>query len=348
MMEQEQVMTDPIEELVRLACRKGASDIHIEPGEDGGYQVRVRLNGRLEAWDVGEGTLEQTVSRVKLMARMDIAERRLPQDGSFRVRIEAGEIVDVRVSSLPTIHGEKLALRLLQNRTLPLDELGLDDRQRRQFQSWIEAKHGLVLVTGPTGSGKTTTLYASLLHRRDASINISTLENPVEVKLPGVNQVEIQTRTGLTFATVLRSILRQDPDVLMIGEIRDLETAEVATRAALTGHLVLTSVHSDSALGALLRLLELGVPPQVISTSVRGIVGQRIVETKAGRKAVFEIVPLTESLRQGLYHRADLQDMMMRARREGIRLLPDVLSEWLDQGWIDENEFDRLIGGQTL
>lgn len=345
MVVQEQLISDPIERLVQLAYQSGASDIHIEPGDGGGYQVRVRLNGQLERWEVMEGTLEQTVSRIKLKARMDIAERRLPQDGSFRVIVGEHDVVDVRVSSLPTIHGEKIALRLLQNRARhSLDDLGFDSKQRRLFNSWIEAKHGLVLVTGPTGSGKTTTLYASLLHRRDEGLNLSTLENPVEVKLPGINQVEIQSRTGLTFATALRSLLRQDPDVLMIGEIRDTETAEAAARAALTGHLVLTSLHSESAIGALLRLIDLGVPPQVVATSLRGVVGQRLVETREGRRAVFEAVPLTDSLRQGLYQRTDVQELTMRAKREGIRLLPDVLSEWLDHDLIDEATYDQVLG----
>lgn len=342
---QELHTVDPIEELIRETYHSGASDIHIEPGDQDRYRVQVRLNGQLTEWRAGEGLDQSAVPRVKLMAQMDIAERRLPQDGSFRVELSDGEAVDVRVSSLPTIHGEKLALRLLHNRARPLDELGLDARQRRQFLSWIESRHGMVLVTGPTGSGKTTTLYAALLHRRDASVNLSTLENPVEVKLPGVNQVEIQSRTGLTFAHALRSVLRQDPDVLMIGEIRDLESAEVAARAALTGHLVLSSLHSDSAVGALFRLLELGVEPQVIATSLRGVVGQRLVETKdGGRKAVFELLPISESIRSALLNKVDAKELIHRARRDGARLLPDVLSEWLDRDLIDEEVYDRLLG----
>lgn len=349
MTEHEQVIADPMERLLRLAYQNGASDVHIEPAESAGYQVRVRINGRLEIWQVSDGSLEQIVSRVKLLARMDIAERRLPQDGSFRLILAPGEEVDVRVSSLPTVHGEKLALRLLQNQARhSLDDLGMDAKQRRLFLSWIEAKHGMVLVTGPTGSGKTTSLYASLLYRRDPSLNLSTLENPVEVKLPGINQVEIQPRTGLTFAAALRSILRQDPDVLMIGEIRDGETAEVAARAALTGHLVLTSLHSSSAIGALLRLIDLGVPPQVIAASLRGVVGQRLVDTRAGRRAIFECVPMSESIRQGLYQRADAGELTARARRDGVRLLPDVLNEWLDNGMIEESVYDQLIGERGL
>jgi type II secretory ATPase GspE/PulE/Tfp pilus assembly ATPase PilB-like protein len=336
---------DPIERLIREAYLCDASDIHIEPWEQDRYRVRVRVNGQLKEWEKGERFDQSVVPRVKLLARMDIAERRLPQDGSFRVELPGGESVDVRVSSLPTIHGEKLALRLLHNRTRSLDELGFDERQRRQFLSWIESRHGMVLVTGPTGSGKTTTLYAALLHRRDANLNLSTLENPVEVKLPGVNQVEIQARTGLTFAHALRSVLRQDPDVLMIGEIRDLESAEVAARAALTGHLVLTSLHSDSAVGALMRLLELGVLPQVLATALRGVVGQRLVETRDGtRRAVFELLPITDSIRQGLLNRVDAAELIQRARRDGARLMPDVLSELLDRGVIGDDVYDRLLG----
>ncbi|HEU4963330.1 MAG TPA: GspE/PulE family protein [Bacilli bacterium] len=345
----ERVMGDPIEQLVRLAYERGASDIHIEPGKVG-YQVRVRVSGRLEAWEVAQGGLEATaVSKIKLLARMDIAERRLPQDGSFRLPLGGGELLDVRVSSLPTVHGEKLALRLLQTGARhSLDDLGLEPRQRGQFLSWIQARHGLVLVTGPTGSGKTTTLYASLLHLQTESRNLSTLENPVEIKIPGVNQVEIQPRMGLTFHTALRSILRQDPDVLMIGEVRDGESAEVALRAALTGHLVLTSLHSESAVGALLRLLDLGVPPAVIGTALRGVVGQRLIETREGRQAVFELLPMTDSLRQGLFQRADAQELTLRARRDGARLLPDVLFDRLESGLIDEATFDNVIGERGL
>ncbi|KEO82664.1 GspE/PulE family protein [Tumebacillus flagellatus] len=346
---QENEMTDPIEGLIRHAYENGISDIHIEPGDERHFAIRVRVNGGLQTWQAVEGTLEQTVSRVKLMARMDIAERRLPQDGSFRMGLNEEESVDVRVSSLPTVHGEKLALRLLPNHTRhALDELGFDMKQLRLYRSWVEAKHGMVLVTGPTGSGKTTTLYATLLHLQHAGVNISTLENPVEVKLQGINQVEIQARMGLTFGTALRSILRQDPDVLMVGEVRDGETAEAASRAALTGHLVLTSLHSESAVGALLRLIDLGIPPQVVATSVRGVVGQRLVESAQGRRAVFECLPMSETIRQGLYHRADLHELTVRARRDGVRLLPDILSEWLDHGLIDDQTYDRHLDQRGL
>ncbi|WP_157722116.1 GspE/PulE family protein [Tumebacillus avium] len=345
----QEVTTDRLEQLLGLAYREGASDVHIEPGADGGCQVRVRVNGKLERWDALDGTLEQMVSRIKLKARMDIAEKRLPQDGSFQVQAADGEAFDVRVSSLPTVHGEKLALRLLQNRARrSLNELGMDPRQRRLFNSWIEARHGMVLVTGPTGSGKTTTLYAAMQERAATGLNLSSLENPVEVKLPGINQVEISPRTGLSFGVALRSVLRQDPDVLMIGEIRDEESAEVAARAALTGHLVLTSLHSESAVSALLRLIDLGVPPQVVATALRGVIGQRLVETSTGRKAVFECLPMTESIRQALYQKADARELTLRAKKDGVRLLPDVLSDWLDRGEVDEETFDRIIGERGL
>jgi type II secretory ATPase GspE/PulE/Tfp pilus assembly ATPase PilB-like protein len=349
MNQEQELMADSLEKLLCRAYGLGASDVHIEPGMDGNCQVRVRVSGKLEVWDAPEGTLEQNVSRLKLKARMDIAEKRLPQDGSFQLTLHGGETFDVRVSSLPTVHGEKLALRLLQNRArYSLDELGMDPKQRRLFNSWIEARHGMVLVTGPTGSGKTTTLYAAMLYRQEAGLNLSSLENPVEVKLPGIHQVEIQPRTGLTFDAALRSVLRQDPDVLMIGEIRDEETAEVAARAALTGHLVLTSLHSESAVGALIRLIDLGVPPQVVATALRGVTGQRLIETSSGRRAVFECLPMTESIRQGLYQKADAKELTLRAKRDGIRLLPDVLSEWLDRGLVDEATYDRIIGERGL
>ncbi|MFD2168972.1 GspE/PulE family protein [Tumebacillus lipolyticus] len=340
----EGVTADVLDLMLAQAYREGASDVHIEPWHDEGCRVRVRMNGRLEMWDAPDVTLKQTVSKLKLRARMDIAERRLPQDGSFQVQLPEGEVFDVRVSSLPTVHGEKVALRLLQNRARhALDELGFDPGQRRLFNSWIEARHGMVLVTGPTGSGKTTTLYAAMLQRREAGLNLSTLENPVEVKLPGINQVEIQPKTGLSFDLALRSVLRQDPDVLMIGEIRDEESAGVAARAALTGHLVLTSLHSESAVGALLRLIDLGVPPQVLATGLRGVVGQRLVETSEGKRAVFECVPMTDGIRQALYQKADVRELSRQARKESIRLLPDVLSDWLERGAVDEQTVDRII-----
>ena len=255
-----------------------ASDIHVEPGEHK-VRIRYRIDGMLfDLMDSPKAMQAPVISRLKIMANLDIAERRAPQDGRIKLKIENKE-VDLRVSTLPTIFGEKVVLRILDRSRglLSLEELDLLDNNYRNFKAIIKQPNGIILVTGPTGSGKTTTLYSVLNHLNSVEKNIVTLEDPVEYTLAGVNQVQLNTKAGLTFASGLRSVLRQDPDVIMVGEIRDGETARIAIQSAMTGHLVLSTVHTNSASATLARLLDMGIEPFLVASSVVGITAQRLV-----------------------------------------------------------------------
>lgn len=268
-----------VQAILHSAVRREASDIHLEPLERA-CRVRLRVDGMLEEIVCPPGRLRHAItSRLKVMASLDIAERRLPQDGRLQVPVPERGVVEFRVSVLPTLHGEKVALRLLDRSRLELDpaRLGFSEEQRRQFTTAIQRPHGMVLVTGPTGSGKTTTLYSALRELNDITRNISTAEDPVEFQLPGVNQVQVRDDIGLGFASVLRAFLRQDPDVLMVGEIRDVETAGIAVKAALTGHLVLSTLHTNDAVATIARLLDMGVEPFLVASSLQLVVAQRLL-----------------------------------------------------------------------
>jgi type IV pilus assembly protein PilB len=265
---------------ILTALRDGASDIHIEPDRNATH-IRYRIDGRLrELMSPPRGMHAALVSRIKVVGRMDIAEKRLPQEG--RVHLVAdGREIDLRISSMPTILGEKVVIRLLDKSKLSFqfEDLGLQGEDARRFERMLRSSHGLVLVTGPTGGGKTTTLYSALELLRRPEVNIVTVEDPVEYQLPLVNQIQVNSSVGLTFARTLRSILRQDPDVIMVGEIRDEETARVAVQAALTGHLVLSTLHTNDCPGGVSRLLDMGVEPYLLASSVIGFVAQRLART---------------------------------------------------------------------
>jgi type IV pilus assembly protein PilB len=264
--------------IVLQAIKDRASDVHLEPFEKA-IRLRYRVDGVLiDATPPPKQMQLALVSRFKIMSNLDIAERRLPQDGRMRVKV-SGKDFDLRVSILPTVHGEKIVLRVLDksNLSASLDKLGLDDSTFKQFKSAIDAPHGLILVTGPTGSGKTTTLYSALNELNNPIYNIVTVEDPVEFQIPGINQVPTKKDIGLTFANALRSILRQDPDIVMIGEIRDTETAEIAIEAALTGHQVLSTMHCNDAPGAIARLDDMGIAPFLISSSIVLSCAQRLM-----------------------------------------------------------------------
>jgi general secretion pathway protein E len=263
--------------LVENAIDSGASDIHIEPFEDS-LRTRYRIDGILYEQEAPPRRLQAAVtSRIKIMAEMNIAERRLPQDGRIRVTLR-GRRVDIRVSTMPTVHGESIVMRLLDRSSvfLPLERLGFGVAAKR-FERLITLPHGIVLVTGPTGSGKTTTLYAALDKINSPDRKILTVEDPVEYQLKGVNQIPVKAKIGLTFATGLRHIVRQDPDVILVGEIRDLETAEIAIQAALTGHLVFSTLHTNDAPGAITRLQDMGVESFLLSSVLEGVLAQRLV-----------------------------------------------------------------------
>ncbi len=275
------------------ALKLRASDVHFHPYPDR-MQVRFRIDGILYDMDpIPRKVQEAIVSRIKVMGKMDIAERRLPQDGRATIRLGDGE-VDVRVSSVPTTTGERIVLRLLDKtaKVYSLDEIGLAPKNLEIIREYLNFSHGIILVTGPTGSGKTTTLYAAMSEVDTTQKNVLTIEDPVEYSLPGVSQVQVNTKKGLTFAAGLRSFLRQDPDVMMVGEIRDLETAEVAIRAALTGHLVFSTVHTNDAPSTVTRLVDQGVEPYLVSSSIVLVIAQRLVRTVCKHCKV--VVPIND------------------------------------------------------
>ena len=264
--------------LVREAYDAGASDVHLEAARQG-LAVRFRLDGVLAPAVEPPAEMQHAiVSRLKMLAELDISERRRPQDGRIRVRLDSGEL-DLRVSTVPTMHGESVVLRLLDRggRPITLDELGMPRAILGVMERTCRRSNGLLLATGPTGSGKTTTLYAALQSRDRASEKIVTVEDPIEYHLPGITQVPVQKQGGVTFSTVLRSLLRQDPDVLMIGEMRDAETAEIAIQAAMTGHFVFSTLHTTDAIGAITRLVDLGMPPYLIAATLEAVLAQRLV-----------------------------------------------------------------------
>ncbi len=266
--------------LMTEAVRSHASDIHIEPTRRD-TTVRYRIDGLLrEALRLPKAVHASLISRFKVISNLDIAERRLPQDGSVRVKIERRE-VDLRVSTMPTQYGEKMVLRITDQSksTIRLDTIGLSEKDYAVIESFTHRRKGIILVTGPTGSGKTTTLYALINTLKSSSLNLLTVEDPIETSIDGINQTQINPDAGLTFAGALRSILRQDPDIILIGEIRDLETAEIAVRAAMTGHLVLSTLHTNDAPSAITRLIDLGIPRYLVASLVEGIIAQRLVRT---------------------------------------------------------------------
>lgn len=264
--------------IIAQAVQSGASDIHLEPMENGG-RVRLRTDGVLhEEAELAKPVMQGVVSRIKVLAGMDIAEKRLPQDGSIRLELD-GRSVDLRISTLPTILGEKAVIRILDRErfNLKLDELNFTTANLKLYRSLYSFGSGVVLLTGPTGSGKTTTLYATLSELNNSGRNIVTIEDPVEYRIAGISQVAVNEKAGLTFASGLRSILRQDPDIMMIGEIRDINTAQTAIHAALTGHLVFSTLHTNSAAGAVVRLVDMGIEPFLVASALRGVVAQRLV-----------------------------------------------------------------------
>lgn len=332
--------------LLTQAAKDGASDIHIEPYERSS-SVRFRVDGTLrEVVQPNKALHAALISRLKIMAELDIAEKRLPQDGRISLRI-GGRAIDVRVSTLPSAHGERAVLRLLDKTEskFTLEGLGMSGEVLSAFDRLIQQPHGIVLVTGPTGSGKTTTLYASLGRVDTATTNVLTVEDPVEYELPGIGQTQVNPKIDLSFAKALRAILRQDPDVIMIGEIRDHETAQIAIQASLTGHLVLATVHTNDAPSSVTRLIDMGVEPFLLSSSLLGVLAQRLVRKLCpacktqgsdgqwhpvgcpacshtgykGRTGVYELMVVDEHARSLIHNRGDEQALIAAARANGLR-----------------------------
>lgn len=292
----------PVIKLVNLmlsqAVRDGASDIHIEPYQDI-VKIRKRIDGILyDMYTPPKHVQSKLVSRIKILAKLDIAEKRLPQDGRIEIRI-ADRNVDIRVSTLPTSFGERVVMRLLDksNVLLSLTQLGMTERDLATFHKLIRAPYGIILVTGPTGSGKTTTLYSALSILNNPDINIITVEDPVEYQIRGISQVQVNPKIDLTFANGLRTIVRQDPDIILVGEIRDLETAEIAIQSALTGHLVFSTLHTNDAASAVTRLIDMGVESFLVSSSVNAIIAQRLIR-KVCNKCMEPFIPTPEYLAQ--------------------------------------------------
>jgi general secretion pathway protein E len=325
--------------LLTQAARDGASDIHIEPYERHS-SVRFRVDGTLrEVVQPNRALHAALISRLKIMAELDIAEKRLPQDGRISLRIGT-RAVDVRVSTLPSAHGERAVLRLLDKSEskLSLESVGMQGGALARFEHLIAQPHGIILVTGPTGSGKTTTLYAAL-QRLDASrSNIMTVEDPIEYELPGVGQTQVNSKIDLTFAKALRAILRQDPDIIMIGEIRDFETAQIAIQASLTGHLVLATLHTNDAASAVTRLTDMGIEPFLLSSSLLGVLAQRLVRKLcihcqgtgcgecgqtgyAGRTGVFELLVTDDAIRAQIHSQASEAAIRDAALAAGMTLM---------------------------
>jgi len=270
---------DLVDSFILEALARRASDIHLEPNESG-LQVRFRVHGLLQnAMLIPPDDRAAVVSRIKIMANLDISEHRLPQDGRFRLR-QNGHAVDVRISTMPSLHGEKVVLRLLDldGVAIPLNNIGLREHHLKELRRLIAKPQGIIFVTGPTGSGKTSTIYAALNEIKSEKNNIITIEDPIEYEMKGVTQIAVHEKIGLTFANCLRSVLRQDPDVLLVGEVRDQETARIAMQASLTGHLVFATLHTNDALGAITRLLDMEIPPYLIASSVSGMLAQRLVQ----------------------------------------------------------------------
>ena len=346
-----------VNQIIGRAVENQASDIHIEPFEDR-LRVRYRYDGVLqEAEAPPRGLAAAIVSRIKIMARLDIAERRLPQDGRIKLAVR-GQEVDFRVSTIPSLHGEKVVLRVLDRDAVGFDfaKLGLAPAVVTRLRAALELPNGIVLVTGPTGSGKTTTLYTGLLALNVVARNVVTVEDPIEYQLRGINQIQVRPQIGLTFASLLRSILRQDPDVIMIGEIRDLETAEIAVQAALTGHLVLSTLHTNSAAASITRLRDMGVEDYLLTAALRGVLAQRLVRRLCPACRREEAAPPEMTARFGLDQRTARRPITLfhpagcpQCRQTGYRgrqaiaefLTPDAAIEKLIFARADHAEIER-------
>jgi len=382
-----------VNQILTEAIERRATDVHIEPFEDR-LTVRYRIDGVLQEANIppqARAFQAAIVSRIKILSHLDIAEKRLPQDGRIKLRV-AGREVDVRVSIIPMLHGEAVVLRLLDRSAalLGLENLAMAQRDMALWEHVLHLPHGIILVTGPTGSGKTTTLYAALSHINDVDRKIITIEDPIEYHLAGINQIQVSNKAGLTFARGLRSILRHDPDVILIGEIRDHETAEIAVQASLTGHLVFSTLHTNDAPGALTRLVDMGIEPYLVASSLELILAQRLVRLICphckkpipdleawrerareeddlpqvlyhgvgcehcqgtgyhGRRAIFEMMPVTEEIRALILERASAGQVRQEAVRQGMLGLRDDGMRLVRAGLTTVEEVLRVAKDETL
>ncbi|SFW30985.1 GspE/PulE family protein [Ruminococcus flavefaciens] len=368
--------------IVENSYRADATDIHIEPF-DKYTRIRIRVNGDLvELMNISSAVHSALTTRFKLISGMNIAEKRIPQDGRF-TQVVDGTTLDVRVSSLPMVHGEKIVIRILSTGQIALrkiTDLGMSDYNYQLFESMLRVPHGVILVTGPTGSGKTTTLYAALGEIAKPNVNVVTVEDPVEKAIDGINQCQVNVKAGMTFAAALRSILRQDPDVVMIGEMRDTETADIGIRAAITGHLVLSTLHTNDAASTVVRLVDMGVAPYMVATSIIGVIAQRLLKVLCpsckkprmstpeenelmgidhsiqiyepggcpscnntgyrGRTAIHEIIHCTAKVSSIIAANGSKEEIEKAAKEQGTKLLRDNASELVQAG---ETSIDELV-----
>jgi len=381
---EQEIEAEPVVQLTNVILRgavtEGASDIHLEPTASGGI-VRFRVDGALrEFMPLPMAALLRVVTRIKVLAGLDIADRLRPQDGRARIRI-ADRLYDLRVSTVPARDAEKAVVRVLDPRGFrSLDDLELPAAELARVRALLSSRSGLFLVTGPTGSGKTTTLYAALRELVGPSINVTTVEDPVEYELPGITQIQVETKRGVTFPAALRSILRQDPDVILIGEIRDPETAQIAVQAALTGHLVLASLHANDAVGAVARLHDLGVDRTLLADTLRGAIAQRLVRRVCpacsvpldhdpassarvrvpvgcarcagtgyrGRAVVLEVVTMTPALAERIVAGESQRDLLAVARGEGMRTMRETGRDRVNAGVTTDQELRRVLGDAEM
>ncbi len=373
-----------VDKLLIDAITRNASDVHIEPYQDQ-LQIRFRIDGLLYSMVVlSKHFIPRIITRLKIMSQLDIAERRIPQDGRFQLKDINGRTVDCRLSTCPTIHGEKLVIRILDSNKmlLEIDKLGMNTIQKSEFIKALTSPHGMILVTGPTGSGKTITLYTALSFLKKTTVNISTVENPIEIILSGINQVNVNSAVGLNFACVLRAFLRQDPDIIMVGEMRDQETAEIGIKAAQTGHLVLSTLHTNSVVDSLIRLENMNIPTYNIVASIQLIIAQRLVrrlcmhckieeklpekillklnftpnskiftakgcaqciEGYKGRTGIFEMLTLTDEIKKIILQKNSSLEICQFTKQQGMQTLYLSAIEKLKQGEISLLEMKRVI-----
>jgi len=372
-----------VNSMIEIAIRAGSSDIHIEPMEDR-IRVRIRIDGVMqEIMSNPVNARDAITTRIKILGGMNIAEKRIPQDGRIQITLN-GEEIDMRVSILPTIFGEKTVIRILAKNDGNLNRkyLGISDHNNDLINKIIQVPQGICLISGPTGSGKTTTLYTLLAEKNSPETNIITVEDPVEIKIPGLNQVQVNAKAGMTFASALRSILRQDPDIILVGEIRDGETAEIAMRAAITGHLVFSTIHTNDAVSSINRLIDMGLEPYMVSSALVGVVSQRLVRRICtscrvayepeeyeieklhlepgqklyrgegctdcngsgykGRIAIHEIVVMTKGIKMLLEKRASEEEMRQLAVKEGTQMLADSAAALVLEGISTIDEMNRV------
>ena len=372
-----------VNSMIEFAIRANSSDIHIEPMEDR-VRVRIRIDGVLqEIMSNPVAARDAIITRIKILSGMNIAEKRIPQDGRVQTMIN-GKPVDMRVSVLPTVHGEKTVIRILAKNDANLNRkyLGISEHNNEMIDRIVKVPQGVCLISGPTGSGKTTTLYTLLSEKNTPETNIVTVEDPVEIQIPGLNQVQVNAKAGMTFASGLRSILRQDPDIILVGEIRDGETAEIAMRAAITGHLVFSTIHTNDAVSSINRLIDMGIEPFMVSTALIGVVAQRLVrrictncreeytpgpdevellKLKPGQKlyrgagcsecnekgykgriAIHEVVIMTKAMRALLERRAAEDEMRALAISEGTLMLADSAAQLVLEGITTVQEMSKV------